>query len=108
AAAPSGRRPTHVLFGFEARAITPEPLVLGTAPPAGARSLRLVGETAGVSRAHCRLFESGSAVVLEDLSTWGTFVNGERVPGRAVVEAGDRIRVGSPGLELLLVVATEG
>jgi hypothetical protein len=108
AAAPSGRRPTHVILGFEGRAITAEPLVLGTAPPAGARCLRLTGETAGVSRAHCRLFESGGAVVLEDLSTWGTFVNGERVAGRAVVEAGDRIRVGSPGLELLLVVAAEG
>jgi len=106
--ASSGRRPTHVLLGCEARAITPEPLVLGTAPPEGARALRLTGETAGVSRAHCRLFESGGAVVLEDLSTWGTFVNGERVPGRAVVEAGDRIRVGSPGLELLLVAAAEG
>jgi hypothetical protein len=106
--ASSGRRPTHVLLGCEARAITPEPLVLGTAPPEGARALRLEGETAGVSRAHCRLFESGGAVVLEDLSTWGTFVNGERVTGRAVVEAGDRIRVGSPGLELLLVAAAEG
>ena len=103
-----GRRPTHVLLGCEARAITLEPLVLGTAPPEGARALRLSGDTAGVSRAHCRLFESGGAVVLEDLSTWGTFVNGERVPGRAVVAAGDRIRVGSPGLELLLVAAAEG
>ncbi len=104
----SGRRPTHVLLGSEARAITAEPLVLGTAPPEGARGLRLSGETAGVSRAHCRLFEAGGTVVLEDLSSWGTFVNGERVAGRAVVEAGDRIRVGSPGLELLLVVAAEG
>jgi hypothetical protein len=102
-----GRRATHVLLGSEARAVTAEPLVLGTAPPEGGRSLRLSGETAGISRAHCRLFETGGAVVLEDLSTWGTFVNGERVPGRAVVEAGDRIRVGSPGIELLLVSAAE-
>ncbi len=105
--AASGRRPTHVLLGFEARAITAEPLVLGTAPPEGSRALRLSGETAGISRAHCRLVEAGGTVVLEDLSTWGTFVNGERVSGRAVVEAGDRIRVGSPGLELLLVAAAE-
>jgi hypothetical protein len=101
----SGRRATHVLLGFEARAITAEPLVVGTAPPEGGRALRLSGETAGISRAHCRLFEAGGAVVLEDLSTWGTYVNGERVAGRAVVEAGDRIRVGSPGIELLLVAA---
>lgn len=105
---PGGRRPTHVLHGHEARAITAEPLVLGTAPAEGSRALRLSGETAGISRAHCRVFEDGGVVVLEDLSTWGTFVNGERVGGRAVVEAGDRIRLGSPGIELLLVAATEG
>jgi len=102
-----GRRPTHILLGPVARAITEEPLVLGTAPPSPGRSLRLEGETAGVSRAHCRLFESAGSALVEDLSTWGTYVNGERVPGRAVLAAGDRIRVGSPGLELLLIAAEE-
>lgn len=101
----AGRRPTHVLLGAHARAITEEPLVVGTAPPSPGRGLRLEGETAGVSRAHCRLFESAGASVVEDLSTWGTYLNGERVAGRAVLAAGDRIRVGSPGIELLLVEA---
>jgi hypothetical protein len=102
-----GRRPTHVLLGPVARAITEEPLVLGTAPPSPGRSWRLEGETAGISRAHCRLFVSAGSAVVEDLSTWGTYVNGERVSGRAVLAAGDRIRVGSPGLELLLVAAED-
>ena len=53
-------------------------------------SLRLEGETAGVSRAHCRFFESAGESIVEDLSTWGTFVNGERVAGRAVLAAGDK------------------
>jgi hypothetical protein len=100
-----GRRPTHVLLGPVARAITEEPLVVGTAPPSPGRSLRLEGETAGISRAHCRVFESAGSAVVEDLSTWGTYVNGERVSGRAVLAVGDRIRVGSPGLELLLIAA---
>jgi hypothetical protein len=102
-----GRRPTHVLLGPVARAITEEPLVVGTAPPSPGRSLRLEGETAGISRAHCRIFESAGSAVVEDLSTWGTYVNGERVSGRAVLAVGDRIRVGSPGLELLLIAAEE-
>jgi hypothetical protein len=106
-AARSGRRPTHVLVDSVARAITSEPLVVGTAPAVGARGLRLEGEIAGVSRAHCRLFESGGASLVEDLSTFGTFLNGERVPGRAVLAKGDRIRVGSPGIELLLIEADE-
>jgi hypothetical protein len=100
-----GRPPTHVLLGPLARAITEEPLVLGTAPPSSGRSLRLEGETAGISRAHCRIFVSAGAALVEDLSTWGTYVNGERVSGRAVLAVGDRIRVGSPGLELLLIAA---
>jgi hypothetical protein len=107
-ARPAGRRPTHVLLGPVAHAITEAPLVVGTAPPPAGRALRLEGETAGISRAHCRLFESAGEAVVEDLSTWGTYVNGERVAGRAVLAAGDRIRVGSPGVELVLVAAVEG
>lgn len=102
-----GRRPTHVLLGAVAREITEEPLVVGTAPPAPGRAWRLEGETAGISRAHCRIFVSAGEAVVEDVSTWGTYVNGERVSGRAVLAAGDRIRVGSPGLELLLVAAED-
>jgi hypothetical protein len=101
------RRPTHVLAGHRARPLTEQPLVVGTAPPPDARSLRLDGDTAGISRAHCRLFESGGEVVLEDLSTYGTFVNGEAVVGRVVVFPGDRIRLGSPGQELLLIAAED-
>jgi len=101
----SGRRPTHLLLDNVAHAITAEPLVVGTAPPAGARRLPLAGETAGVSRSHCRVFESAGQAVVEDLSSWGTFVNGERVAGRAVLAAGDRVRVGSPGIELVLIAS---
>ena len=61
-----------------------------------------------MSRAHCRFFESAGESIVEDLSTWGTFVNGERVAGRAVLAAGDRVRVGSPGIELALIAAGEG
>jgi hypothetical protein len=105
APAASGRRPTHLLLDNVAHPITAEPLVIGTAPPAGARRLPLGGETAGVSRSHCRIFESAGQAVVEDLSSWGTFVNGERVAGRAVLAAGDRVRIGSPGIELVLIAS---
>ena len=104
----SGRRPTHLLLENVAHPITAEPLVVGTAPPKGARRLQLGGETAGVSRSHCRVFESAGQAVVEDLSSWGTFVNGERVAGRAVLAAGDRVRVGSPGIELVLIASGGG
>lgn len=106
-AGPDSRRPTHVLLGSQARAITAEPLVIGTAPPATGRALVLEGETAGISRVHCRLVESAGQTLVEDLSTWGTYLNGEKVPARAVLAAGDRLRLGSPGVELLLIAAGE-
>jgi hypothetical protein len=108
AAAIPGRVPTHVLLENVAHAITAEPLVVGTSPPPGSRQLRLTGETAGVSRTHCRFLESAGVALVEDLSTWGTFVNGERVSGRAVLAPGDRVRVGSPGVELLLIASGGG
>jgi hypothetical protein len=107
APAADSRTPTHLLWDSVAHAISAEPLVVGTAPPEGARRLRLEGETAGVSRVHCRFFESAGRALVEDLSTWGTFVNGERVAGRAVLAAGDRVRVGSPGVELVLIASGE-
>jgi pSer/pThr/pTyr-binding forkhead associated (FHA) protein len=45
----------------------------------------------------------GGEAVLEDHSTYGTFVNGERVQRRAQLAAGDRVRVGTPGVEFELV-----
>jgi pSer/pThr/pTyr-binding forkhead associated (FHA) protein len=40
-----------------------------------------------------------------DYSRYGTFVNGERIAGKAVLAAGDRLRVGTPGVVLELVSA---
>jgi pSer/pThr/pTyr-binding forkhead associated (FHA) protein len=56
-----------------------------------------------VSRRHARIRvaagESGHAATLEDLnSTNGTFVRGRRVSQAAMLENGDRIRVGTATL----------
>ena len=62
----------------------------------------------GVSRTHCRLVRDADGAWLEDQSTYGTFLNGERVGGRVALRAGDRLRLGNPGLELELVRVEEG
>jgi pSer/pThr/pTyr-binding forkhead associated (FHA) protein len=41
--------------------------------------------------------------MVRDHSRYGTFVNGERVDGEAVLGAGDRLRLGTPGIVLDLV-----
>src|SRR5438067_1452099 len=55
----------------------------------------LVLDQPGVSVRHCRLTETASAVVLEDLgSTNGTFVNGVQVTSPVRVARGDHITLG--------------
>ncbi len=80
----------------------------GRAPAAGgmepgARGIMLANGLAGVSRLHCTLVREAGETVLVDHSRFGTLVNGERVRERVRVHAGDRIRLGEPGVELLLI-----
>lgn len=103
APAGGGAQPTHVLYQARAHAIASEPLVIGAEIPAGARGFNVAGALQGVSRRHCSIFRNGTAVVVEDHSSYGTFVNGARVEGRAPLAAGDRVRIGTPGEELQLI-----
>jgi pSer/pThr/pTyr-binding forkhead associated (FHA) protein len=90
-----------------AHAIGEGGLALGTAPPSGVRGLALRGDTTGVSRHHCTVRALSGEAVVENHAGGDTFLNGERVGGRAPLRAGDRLRLGSPGLELLLVAVEE-
>lgn len=103
ASASEGRRPTHVLHDAGAYRIDQEGLFIGTAPPEGVRGLVLRGETAGISRHHCTVLAVDGEVVVEDRSSFGVFVNDERVSSRAILREGDRLRLGSPGIELRLI-----
>jgi len=105
--AEGGRRPTHLLHLGVARPIRDEPLVVGTAVPDGQRALLLPGRPAGVSRSHCAVVRRGGGAVVEDWSSYGTFVNGQKVEARAELRAGDVLSVGSPAIELMLVAVEE-
>jgi hypothetical protein len=106
AAVPLELRPTHVVLASRAHRIGRWPLTLGSAVPGERRALPLEPGP-GISRSHCTLSGDGGAVWLDDHSTYGTFVNGERVTGRVELRAGDRLRVGSPGVECELVRAVD-
>jgi FHA domain len=97
-----GARPTHLVHAGVAHALGPEPLQLGTAPAAG-RGVVLPAELPGVSRQHCIVVATRGDVVVRDQSRHGTFLNGERVAGEAALRAGDRLRLGTPGVVLDLV-----
>jgi len=109
-ATPPQLRPTHVLFQGRAWSITEQPLTIGWAVDASKRALTLPNALPGISRAHCTVVRRNGAVIVEDHSTYGSFVNDEKVSGRTALTVGDRLRLGSPGitLEMIQLVNDDG
>jgi hypothetical protein len=95
--------PSHVLFEGRAIPLAASPLVVGRSPGTAAAVISLPDGLAGVSRRHCTFVRDGEELMLVDHSHYGTFVNGERVSERVRIHAGDKVRVGEPGVELSLI-----
>jgi hypothetical protein len=95
--------PTHVLFQGRAWPLTDEPLVLGWSVGDAGRALTLPAGIAGVSRSHCTLQAQDGQAFVADHSTYGTFVNDERVGSRLALRVGDVLRLGAPGVQLHLI-----
>jgi hypothetical protein len=93
---------THVVFRGKVVPIPATGLVLGRDPGAGS-TLRLPEGLAGLSRRHCTLRRDGTRTQVIDHSSHGTFLDGARVRGRALLPAGGALRLGDPGIELPLV-----
>jgi hypothetical protein len=96
---------THILFGGDSMRFPDSGLVIGTEEVDNAPHIKLPQAAAGVSRRHCSLRREGERTVLVDHSRYGTWVNGARVRERASVRPGDRVRVGTPGVEFTLISA---
>jgi hypothetical protein len=103
----SARRPTHLLYRNLACPITAVPLLIGTDPPAEGHGIRIEGDTAGIDPRHCTVQLRDSQVVLTGLGSSGTFLNGRRVEGSAVVSVGDAIRLGKAA-ETVMAIACLG
>lgn len=103
----SGTSPTHVLCAGLAYPIRDVVLWLGSSVPSSERGLQVGGPMPGLSRKHCAVYRRDGTVVVEDHSTYGTYLNDRRVEGSVVASAGDRLRLGSPGIELLLIAVAE-
>ena len=99
--------PTHLLYGSKAYAIGASPLVLGSQMVDGERIIALGTDMPGISRRHCSLRLQNGQCVLEDHSRYGTFLNGHRIDGSTVLQAGDSLRVGSPGFEFQMITTDE-
>jgi hypothetical protein len=98
---------THVVHAGRVLAIPAGGLVVGR-EPGPAPSLQLPEGRAGISRRHCTLRRDGLRTQVIDHSSHGTFIDGARVHGRALLPAGATLRIGEPGIELPLVaIGTE-
>jgi hypothetical protein len=100
---PTEAVPTHVLFRGRAWPVTAEPLTLGWSVATAARILSLPAGIAGLSKSHCTLVRRNGQALVEDHSTYGTFVNDERVAGHVALRVGDVLRLGAPGVSLELI-----
>lgn len=98
-----GGQPTHLLFDNTAYAIDGQSLSLGTQPTEGDRWIELQNDMPGVSRRHCSLQQENGQCTVRDFSRYGTFLNGHRIDGSAVLQVGDEVRLGTPGFELRLI-----
>ena len=96
-------QPTHVLLGNNAVSVGGAALALGTQTSEGERWLDLGPDVPGVSRRHCDICVVDGQCVVTDHSRYGTFLNGHRIDGSAVLQAGDVLRVGTPGVELRMI-----
>ena len=103
----NGGQPTHLLFGHNAFTLRGKPLVLGSQSTDSERFLDLQQQMPGVSRRHCVVSPENGQFVVTDYSRYGTYLNGHRIDGSAVLQTGDLIRIGTPGFELRLISAED-
>lgn len=99
--------PTHILYRSLAYRISERPLTLGAQTTVHSANLHLRGPLNGVSRRHCSIYARESRVWIEDHSTYGTFLNEQKIQGRTLLHTGDKVRIGTPGEELLLIAEVD-
>ena len=102
------QQPTHILYRDIAYPVGEKPLPIGLEAPPDGYGIQIRGQIAGVSRKHCSIQLSGNAVVLNDHSTYGTYVNEKPVAGKKNLTLGQVIRVGTPGENLKLIACLDG
>ena len=102
---PTGKAslPTHLLMGHRAYALGSGPFRIGAELQPGEAGLALDPSRRGLSRQHCTLRRENGALFVVDHSRFGTWLNGHRIDGAALVQPGDVLSLGSPPVELRLL-----
>lgn len=99
--------PTHVVYKGRALPIGTEPLWIGVDVPSD-QGINVSNLSKGISRKHCSIRKEGGDVRVDDHSSFGTYINELKVSETALLQAGDVLKLGDPGEELLLVSVVSG
>ncbi len=97
------RPATHVLHRAVAYPLANGEFFVGAELKGGEAGIGLSDGHPGVAAHHFRLRREAEKLILEDLSGGAMAVNDEPFEGRREVGIGDRIRIGQPGTEFLLI-----
>jgi hypothetical protein len=107
---PSGPEtlPTHLLVGHRAFRLGSDPFRIGAELAPGEAGVALDPGLRGLSRQHCTLRRENGSLLVVDHSRFGTWLNGHRIEGAVLVQAGDVLSMGSPPVELRLLAEVGG
>ena len=101
------RQPTHVLHHSVAYPLTNGQFSVGTRLDPAQDGIQLEQRVPGVIACHFRLQSKDGRIQLEDLSGGATILNDDAATGLCDVTVGDRIRIGNPGAEFMLIAVNE-
>lgn len=100
--------PTHLLAGHRAYRLGEGPFRVGSELQPGEAGIALDPALRGLSRQHCTLRRENGALLVFDHSRFGTWLNGHRIDGAALLQPGDVLSLGSPPIELRLLAEYHG
>ncbi len=100
--------PTHLLAGHRAYRLGDGPFRIGSELGPGEAGVVLDPGLRGLSRQHCTLRRENGSLFVFDHSRFGTWLNGHRIEGAALVQPGDVLTLGSPAVELRLLAEVPG
>jgi hypothetical protein len=95
--------PSHVLFRARAYPLGASAFSLGSDQSTAVDHLVIDDSTAGIEPVHCRLLPDSGQVFLDNEGGGPVRLNGKLLTERSVVGTGDKISLGQPEIELLLI-----
>lgn len=95
--------PTHIAYQGRVYRLAASPFHIGSELAGSEYGLRLPPAVQAVSRRHCTVLVEDGRVLVHDHSRYGTRLNGHRIEGSAVLNAGDTLQLGQPPVTLALV-----